>query len=74
MSTAPKIVYCSLMSKNEIDLFYSALQSLPQFCQETDADWGMVYDFMESQCGDLKDYHWEEVSEVYKEFMNDSRY
>jgi len=62
------------MSKNEIDLFYSALQSLPQFCQETDADWGMVYDFMESQCGDLKDYHWEEVSEVYKEFMNDSRY
>jgi len=74
MSTAPKIVYCSLMSKNEIDLFYSALQSLPQFCQETDADWGMVYDFMESQCGDLKDYHWEEVAEVYKEFMNDSRY
>jgi len=62
------------MFKNETDLFYSALQSLPQFCQETDADWGMVYDFMESQCGDLKDYHWEEVAEVYKEFMNDSRY
>ena len=62
------------MFKNETDLFYSALQSLPQFCQETDADWGMVYDFMESQCGELKDYHWEEVAEVYKEFMNDSRY
>ena len=62
------------MVKNETDLFYSALQSLPQFCYETDADWGMVYDYMESQCGDLKDYHWEEVAEVYKEFMNDSRY
>jgi len=40
----------------------------------TDADWGMVYDFMESQCGDLKDYHWEEVAEVYKEYNTDSRY
>jgi len=72
--TCPKIVYCSLMIKNNSDLFYSALQSLPQFVMETDADWGMVYDFMESQCGELKDYHWEEVAEVYKEFMNDSRY
>ena len=35
---------------------------------------GHGYDYMESQCGDLKDYHWEEVAEVYKEFMNDSRY
>jgi hypothetical protein len=64
--------YHSLMNKNA--MFQSALQSLPQFVMETDADWGMVYDFMESQCGDLKDYHWEEVAEVYKEFMNDSRY
>ena len=55
-------------------MFNSALQSLPQFIMETDADWGMVYDFMESQCGDLKDYHWEEVAEVYKEYINDSRY
>ena len=62
------------MLKNQLDLFYSALQSLPQFCEETDADWGMVYDFMEAQCGDLKDYHWEEVAEVYKEFINDSRH
>ena len=45
--------------------FTSALQSLPQFVQETDADWQMVYDFMESQCGDFKDYHWEEVYEVF---------
>ena len=62
------------MFKKDSDLFTSALQSLPQFIMETDADWGMVYDFMECQCGDLKDYHWEEVAEVYKEFMNDSRY
>ena len=74
MSTVPKIVYCSLMSKNETDLFYSALQSLPQFCYETDADWGMVYDFMEAQCGELRDEHWEEVAQVFKEFLNDSRY
>jgi len=74
MSTAPKIVYCSLMFKNEIDLFYSALQSLPQFCQETDADWGMVYDFMESQCGELRDEQWEEVAAVFEPFLNDSRY
>ena len=60
------------MTKNA--MFQSALQSLPQFIMSTDADWGMVYDFMESQCGDLKDYLWEEVAEVYKEYINDSRY
>jgi len=59
---------------NKTEMFNSALESLPQFIMETDADWGMVYDFMESQCGDLKDYHWEDVAEVYKEFNNDSRY
>ena len=64
--------YHSLMNKNA--MFQSALQSLPQFVTETDADWCMVYDFMESQCGELRDEHWEEVAEVYKEFLNDSRY
>ena len=64
--------YHTLMTKNA--MFNSALQSLPQFIMETDADWCMVYDFMESQCGDLKDYHWEEVAQVYKEFNNDSRF
>jgi len=64
--------YHTLMNKNA--MFNSALASLPQFVMETDADWCMVYDFMEAQCGDLKDYHWEEVAQVYKEFMNDSRY
>jgi len=60
------------MNKNA--MLNSALASLPQFIMETDADWCMVYDFMEAQCGDLKDYHWEEVSEVYANYMNDSRY
>ena len=64
--------YHTLMTKNA--MFNSALQSLPQFIMETDADWCMVYDFMESQCGELRDEHWEEVAEVYKEFLNDSRY
>ena len=50
------------------------LESLPQFITENDADWAMVYDWMEDMCGPLKDFHWEEVAEVYKEFNNDSRY
>ena len=64
--------YHYLVNKNA--MFQSALQSLPQFIMETDADWCMVYDFMEAQCGDLKDYHWEDVAEVYKEFIEDTRY
>jgi len=62
------------MVKKGSDLFYSALESLPQFVMETDADWGMVYDFMESQCGELRDEHWEEVAKVYEPLMNDMRY
>jgi hypothetical protein len=54
--------------------FTSALQGLAGFITETDADWGMVYDFMEAQVGDLTDEQWEEVAEEYKEFINDSRY
>jgi len=50
------------------------LQSLPSFITQNDADWGMVYDWMDDMCGPLKDYHWEEVAQVYKEFNNDSRY
>ena len=50
------------------------LESLPQFIQDNDADWGMVYDWMEQMCGELRDEHWEEVAQVYKEFNNDSRY
>ena len=60
------------MNKNA--MFNSALQSLPQFIMETDADWGMVYDFMEAQCGKLTDAQWEEVEAVYNPYLNDSRY
>ena len=64
--------YHTLMTKNA--MFNSALQSLPQFIMETDADWGMVYDFMESQVGNLTDAEWDEVEKVYNPYLNDSRY
>ena len=62
------------MVKKGSDLFYSALQSLPQFCEEMDADWCMVYDFMEAQVGNLTDAEWDEVVKVYNPYLNDSRY
>ena len=62
------------MTQTQEDLFNSALESLPQFVMETDADWGMVYDFMEALCVDLPDYAWDKVGEVYEPLMNDSRY
>ena len=55
-------------------MFNSALKTLPGFIKSTNADWCEVYDYMESMCGDLKDYHWEEVAQVYRQFMTDSRY
>jgi len=57
-----------------MNAFNFYLESLPSFITQNDADWGMVYDWMEDMCGPLKDYHWEEVAQVYKEFMNDTRY
>jgi len=51
---------------NQNAMFNSALQSLPQFVMETDADWGMVYDFMESQCGELRDEHWKKLPKCIK--------
>ena len=62
------------MTQTQEDLFNSALESLPQFVMETDADWCMVYDFMEAQCGELRDEHWEEVAKVYEPLMNDMRF
>ena len=70
----PLIAYCVLMVKKDSDLFKSALESLPQFCEEMDADWCMVYDFMEAQCGELTDAQWDEVEKVYNPYLNDSRY
>ena len=50
------------------------LETLPQFIQEMGADWGMVYDFIESQVGQLTDDEWDEVVKVYEPFNNDYRY
>ena len=38
------------------------------FITQSNPTWREVYDWMEDMCGPLKDYHWEEVAEVYKEF------
>lgn len=54
--------------------FNSALESLQQFVLEMDADWCQVYDFMEAQCGELSESQWDEVAEIYKPLMEDSRY
>ena len=62
------------MNDTQTELFNSALQSLPQFCEEMDADWCMVYDFMEAQVRTLTDSQWDEVEKVYNPFLNDSRY
>ena len=50
------------------------LETLPQFIQEMDADWCMVYDFIEAQVGHLTDAEWDEVAKVYESFNNDYRY
>jgi len=54
--------------------FIGALQSLPQFIQEMDADWSMVYNWMEDQCGFLTDAQWDEVSEIFTEYLEDLSY
>jgi hypothetical protein len=62
------------MNNTQTELFNSALQSLPQFCIQMDADWCMVYDRMLTQCGELTEEQWDEVEKVYIFFLNDSRY
>jgi len=56
-----------------MNTFNFYLESLPSFITQTDADWCMVYDWMEDMCGPLRDEHWEEVAQVYQEFNNDTR-
>ena len=63
-----------MLTQSQEEMFNSALQSLPQFCEEMDADWCMVYDFMEAQVGNLTDAEWDEVEKVYNPYLNDSRY
>ena len=63
-----------MMMTETQEMFTSVLESLPQFIDEMDADWGMVYDFMEAQVGKLTDAQWEEVEAVYAPFNNDYRF
>ena len=60
------------MIKNE--MLNAVLETLPQFIMETDADWCMVYDFMEAQVGKLTEEQWDEVEMVYYNYNMDSRY
>ena len=46
-------------------MFETALQSLPQFIQEMDADWEMVFDWMEDQCGALSEEQLNEIALVF---------
>ena len=59
-----RLMICQ-MTQTQENLFNSALESLPHFIDEMGADWEMVCDFMEAQCGDLPDYAWDQVEEVY---------
>ena len=62
------------MLKKDSDLFTSALESLHQFCIEMDADWCMVYDYMEAQVGTLTEEQWDQVEMVYFNYNMDTRY
>ena len=66
--------YCCFMLKKDSDLFTLALDSLQQFIYEMDADWCMVYDYMEAHCGTLTEDQWDQVEKVYNPYLNDSRY
>jgi len=74
LDLVPLIAYCVLMVKKDSDLFTLALDSLQQFIYEMDADWCMVYDFMEAHCGTLTEDQWDQVEKVYNPYLNDSRY
>ena len=53
--------------------FTQALQSLPQFIDEMQPDWGMVYDYvveqMQTSC--LTDAQWDKVCALYEPYMED---
>ena len=62
------------MAIHNSEMFNSALESLHQFCIEMDADWCMVYDYMEAQVGTLTEEQWDEVEMVYYNYNMDTRY
>ena len=58
-----------------MNTFNFYLESLPQFIIENDADWCMIYDWMEDMCGSLTESQWDEVEVVFwKHGLEDSRY
>ena len=63
-----------MMMTGTQQMFNSVLESLPQFIEEMDADWVMIYDYMEAQVGALTDAQWEKVEAVYEPFNNDYRF
>ena len=63
-----------MMMTETQEMFNSVLESLPQFIEEMDADWVMIYDYMEAQVGALTDAQWEKVETVYEPFNNDYRF
>jgi hypothetical protein len=63
-----------MMMTETQEMFNSVLESLPQFIEEMDADWVMIYDYMEAQVGALTDAQWEKVEAVYEPFNNDYRF
>ena len=69
-----RMPYCLLMAIHNSEMFNSVLESLHQFCIEMDADWCMVYDYMEAHLGTLTEEQWDEVEMVYFNYNNDSRY
>jgi len=55
--------------------FNEVLQSLPQYIVEQQADWGMIYDYVVDHVETpLTNSQWDEVGEIYKPHIEDSRY
>jgi len=56
--------------------FTQVLQTLPQFIDEMQPDWGMIYDYVveQMQTWQLTDSQWDKVCAIYEPHMEDSRY
>ena len=55
-------------------MFNFVLESLQQFIDDMDADWCMVYDYMEAHCGVLTEEQWDQVEVIYHQNLTDLRY
>ena len=64
----------SMVTETMSDMFNSVLESLQQFIDDMDADWCMVYDFMEAHCGVLTEEQWDQVEVIYHQNLTDTRY